>query len=81
MLTMARDEESLQEELLWHGTSKTDPAEICMGRDGIDDRLVRWLYSNCTTVTVLQCSKVWHEVPIPLPVSLCRNNRANPNFE
>ena len=36
----ARDEALLQEELLWHGTSKINPEVICMGQDGVDDRLV-----------------------------------------
>ena len=50
MLTMvpseegtARDEASLQEVLLWHGTSKTNPETICMGQDGVDFRLVRFI--------------------------------------
>mgnify|MGYP000645425449 FL=1 len=39
---VARGEDLLHEELLWHGTSKTNPEAICMGQDGVDDRLVRW---------------------------------------
>ena len=38
MLAMARDEDSLQEELLWHGTSTTNPEAICVGQAGIDVR-------------------------------------------
>ena len=43
MLAMTRDETLLCEELLWHGTSKANPDVICMGQDGVDFRLVRWL--------------------------------------
>jgi len=48
MLTMASSEEGMprdisvaQAKLLWHGTSTTNPRDICTGNDGIDFRLVR----------------------------------------
>ena len=43
MMAMTRDEALMCEELLWHGTSTTNPEVICMGQDGVDFRLVRWL--------------------------------------
>jgi len=39
----ARDEAALQQQLLWHGTSKTNPETMCMGQDGVDFRLVRFI--------------------------------------
>ena len=46
---------NVNEQLLWHGTSRLDPGVICQGLDGFDFRMVG---------AVIACSRAAHVSPV-----------------